>query len=387
MVRLHRRAAPGCVRMLRSAVAAIDPGDPGDPVASVDPRIEGPWPRAEAREGAGAWARLRDFAQSPRGRRIRRVARGAVMAAVAGHLLWQLRAIGWREIGANLPTHPGFYLLFAVIYLQVSLGEMIAYRLCWSFDVRRSIPAFLKKRIYNRELLGYSGEVYFFGWARREVKAPLRRLAETIRDQNIVSSIASTAVAVGLCTFYLTNGRLPISRIGERLAAASGVYGLGLGLGLAIAAALAYRYRRYLFSMSLKVAGLVLALHVVRLLLGQAVQIWQWELGAPAGTVEVWFTLSAASIIANRIPLLPSRDLLFVSAGVALSESLQLGTAAVSGMLLVNAMLAKVVSFGLYAGLSMVDKGRPREAAAASEALAAARLSAADDSRAACRPR
>jgi hypothetical protein len=316
---------------------------------------------------SGWGQRYKNFSESRRGRVLTRVARGLMMAMVFGLLFWQLHAIGWREIGARLPTHPGFYLLFAVIYLQVSFGELLAYRLCWSFDVRASVPVFLKKRILNREILGYSGEVYFFSWARRVVPLPARRIAETIRDQNIVSSIASSAVAVGLLVFYMTHGKLAVSIwLRGQLAALNMLYGLGVAVALLLVAALAYRYRRYLFSMSLKVAGMVLALHVTRLMLGQGIQIFQWELGAPEGTLGAWFTLSTASILANRIPILPSRDLLFVSAGVALASTMQVESAAISGMLLVNAVLAKVVSFGLYTGLSLARGG----AAASAEGAA-----------------
>ncbi|MEZ4381275.1 MAG: hypothetical protein R3A79_07990 [Nannocystaceae bacterium] len=316
-----------------------------------------------APEGAAAprlWGALR----SPRARLVARVLRGVVMASVVGLLVWQLREIGWRAVWANLPVHPGFYLLFAVLYFQVTVGEIVAYRLCWDFDVRASLRAFLLKRIYNRDVLGYAGEVYFFGWARRHVGLPAVRVAETIRDQNIVSSIASTAIAVGLLIFYAINGGLEVSYwLRDQVADVALAVWIGGAVALVVAGALIVRYRRFVFSTSLKIAAAIFLLHVVRLIFGQGVQILQWELGAPEGTLEMWFTLSAASIIAARIPLLPGRDLLFVSAGVALSDAMSGNAAAISGILLVNAVLGKVLSLALFVALG-VRKDAPASDAA-----------------------
>jgi hypothetical protein len=294
---------------------------------------------------------------SPAGKRTTRLARWSFIALVTWMLVAQLSAVGWRDIFHALPRNPLFYLLFAAVYLQVSLGELLAYRLCWPFDARAAIPAFLKKRIYNREVLGYSGEVYFFVWARQHVPLPAIKLAETVRDQNIVSSVASTFVAVALVLFYLARGKgSPLAALREQLPAVDAAWLTLAGLLSLAAAWVAWRLRRWLFSMPLRLAATIFALHVVRLVIGQVLQIAQWEVGAPEGTLTAWFTLSAASIIASRIPILPSRDLLFVSAGVALSSAMDVETAAISGMLLVNAMLAKVVSFALFTALSLRER-------------------------------
>lgn len=360
--------------------------------ATFDPRPRGEQPSDDAPALAGRWGRVVAFALSPRGRQITQVSRWILIAAVIALLVWQMQAIGWREIWTSLPRSPLFYLLFAVIYFQVSVGEIIAYRCCWSFDVRKAVPAFLIKRVYNRDVLGYSGEIYFFSWARRHLQLPATQIAETIRDQNIVSSIASTAIAVGLVVFYTVNGGLEVSIwLRAQLAAVATTWWVGAAFALLVATALVVRYRRFVFTMSLKIAAVILALHVVRLIVGQAVQILQWEVGAPEGAIEAWFTLSAASIVANRIPLLPGRDLLFVSAGVALSQSLEVGSAAVSGMLLVNAVLAKVLSFGLFVGLGMVERkqapaGPEGEGAALSDPAPESPTPAADSSDGASAP-
>ena len=211
-----------------------------------------------------------------------------------------------------------------------------------------------------------------------------RRANAALEDQ---TGMARRALERGRVQDWLTHPQ----QMADTLAAVAATWWVGAAFALLVATALVVRYRRYVFTMPLKIAAVILALHVFRLIVGQAVQILQWEVGAPEGAIEAWFTLSAASIVANRIPLLPGRDLLFVSAGVALSQSLEVGSAAVSGMLLVNAVLAKVLSFGLFVGLGMVERkqapaGPAGEGAALSDPAAEGPTPAADNSDGASAP-
>lgn len=358
-----------------AATAAVDAASEsveGATVSATGASTGAPAPtggRGPSGSGSGRWsgwlARISGLMASERGRQLQRIGRALGLVGASGLLLWQLRDVSWREIAASLPTHPGFYVLYAALYLQLSLGEVLAYRLCWRFDMGASVPVFLKKRIYNRDILGYSGEVYLFTWARSAVARPAIQVVETIRDQNIVSSLASTTVAVVLVAFYLLHGTPALTtwlegqlaRIGE-IGEADAIYAVAIGAAVVGLGALALRFRRYLFTMPLGIAGMIFALHVTRLVLSQALQIWQWALGMPEGSLAAWFTLAAASLAASRIPLLPSREILFVSAGVALAGVMEVSEAAISGMLLVNAVLGKVVSLGLFTGLSLAEARR-----------------------------
>ena len=89
------------------------------------------------------------------------------MLGIVAYLLYELRDISWTEIGAALPTNPLFYLLFLVLYFLLPVAECFVYRITWTFEAWKSFPAFVKKRIYNNDILGYSGEVYFYTWARK----------------------------------------------------------------------------------------------------------------------------------------------------------------------------------------------------------------------------
>lgn len=325
---------------------------------------EAPDPAGEATEAdSSTWgARYRAFVESERGKLTILWAKRAFTVAIVAMLAVQLTYVGWGEVWQAMPTNPLFYLLFVLIYLQLTVAEITAYRLCWTFDIREAFPAFIKKRIYNRDVLGYSGEVYFFTWARKHVNETPVFIGETIRDQNIISSLASTAVAVALLGVFLTFGQVSMADLlayvqgWEGLSASYVIFGV---LITGVVVALAVRFRRYLFTMPWRLALIILALHVFRLLVGQALQIGQWAVGVPGVPLATWFTLAAASLVAGRIPFLPNRDLIFVSAGLAISDAMNIEAAGLATVLLVNSVLHKIVNFSAFTYLSVREREKP----------------------------
>lgn len=296
------------------------------------------------------WAR---FAESDRGRRTRRVVKAVFVLGILGYLIYELRDVSWSDLAEALPTHPGFYLLFLLLYFLLPAAEIVLYRIMWAFDVGKSIPAFIKKRIYNKDVLQYSGEVYFYTWARTHVGLSDREVARDIRDQNIVSSVASTTVAVLLLLVFLYAGQINVAAWIGRQATAYLVGGVVVALLLVL---LVVRLRRYLFAMAWRTALLIFALHVVRLVLGQAMQIGMWALAMPEVSLRVWFTYAAVSIVVSRIPFVPNRDLIFLGIGVSLSEVVQISEVGVLGMLGAITVLGKVLNVVFFAVLSVLTR-------------------------------
>ena len=71
--------------------------------------------------------------------------------------------------------------------------------------------------------------------------------------------------------------------------------------------------------MAAKTALLIFGVLLVRLIVGQVLQIGMWAVAMPEVSLPVWFTFAAASIIVSRIPFVPNRDLIFLGLGVSLS--------------------------------------------------------------------
>lgn len=319
---------------------------------------------------------IRDFwvrtSQSGRGRALTRLVRWLFLAGILAYLAIQLGRIGWIEIWRALPTNPLFYVLFLMIYFSLPLAEQLIYRITWRFPFRSSLPAFIKKRIYNKEVIGYSGEVYFFTWARRNLTLGDREILKTIRDNNVISSFSSTIVALALLAVFAYEGNIGVS---DWIGDANAYYLAGGAVVFLILGTLAIRFRRYLFSMPLKVAFLIGGIHVIRLGVGQTMQILQWEVAVPDVTWQAWFTLAAVSIVVSRIPLVPNRDLIFIGAGVEFSHFMNTPAAEIASMLLVTSVLGKILNLVLFGAVSMrrdgtrtgVNRGAPSHDPASAE--------------------
>ena len=154
--------------------------------------------------------RWSQFVESKQGRRVIRGTQVLFALGIVAYLIYELQGVSWTEIRAALPVHPLFYVLLLMLYFLVPLAELCVYRITWAFDAWRSVPAFLKKRIYNTDVLGYSGEFYFYTWARKHVGLSDREILKTIRDQNVVSSAASTMIAVVLVAIFSYTGQINV---------------------------------------------------------------------------------------------------------------------------------------------------------------------------------
>ena len=298
------------------------------------------------------------FLESKRGRRVLQGARVVFMLGIFAYLVYELRDVSWSEIGAALPTNPLFYLIFLLLYFLLPVAESFIYRITWTFEAWKSLPAFIKKRIYNNDVLGYSGEFYFYTWARKNVGLSDREILKTIRDQNVVSSAASTMIALVLVAVFLYIGQINIT---EWIGPQETSYLVGGAVVTLLLAALVIRLRRYLFSIAAKTALLIFAVHIVRLIVGQALQIGMWAVAMPEVSLPVWFTFAAASIIVTRIPFIPNRDLIFLGLGVSLSGVVGISEAGVFAMLGAITVMGKVINVLFFSALSVLGRKKGPE--------------------------
>ena len=283
-----------------------------------------------------------------------KAARWTVTGGVVVYILYELSGYSWYEIRRALPTNPLFYLLGVVMYFLLPTTELIAYRITWKFDLLQGFFATIKKRIYNREVLDYSGEVYFVSWARQNCNLTDREAIETVRDNNVISSVTGTAVAVVLLLVFASAGQIGILQWVSR----EQVY-VVIAVAALIAVAAGSRYRRFLFTMKLPIALTIGGVHVVRILLANALQIVQWSIAMPGVSVRVWFTYCALSLVINRIPFIPSRDIVFMGTSMPLTKLMGLSSASVASMLLMQAVLEKVLSLLLFGLAAMWPRQAP----------------------------
>ncbi len=307
-------------------------------------------------------AKVKSFFNSPPGKRLLKFVTYLFQVLIIGIIIYQLTGIGWANIWASLPTEPLFYLLFLFIYFLLPLSETIAYKISWGIPYFKSIPIFIKKRIFNKDVMGYSGEIVLMHWGVKTLSIDKKQAFKDIRDMNIISSAASTFVALGLLVVLILTGQIRALDylIADDIWAGTGALDYVIGsVLLVILLGVIYRFRKYLFSMSFSVSYKVFLIHSFRMLILYAAQILQWHIVLPELSLEIWFTFLSVNIVISRIPFLPSQEFIATGTNIELAKVLKAPVAAVSGILLVHDVLGKVLNLILYVYYTIRERITP----------------------------
>lgn len=295
------------------------------------------------------WVQFRD---SQVGGRLLTGLRWLFVLGVLAYLTYQLTDIGWAQVWSALPTTPWFYILLLLMYATLPATEMVLYGKIWDTKVWTLLPALLRKRVLNNDVLGYSGEAYFSVWAQRHTNLGYRQVLETIKDNTIISSVASTSVAFLLLAIFFFAGQVEL--LTQYLPAQSSTLGAGVAIVILVVS-VGVNFRRTIFSLPPSLLGWIGAGHLTRFILNNGFQVTQWAVVISDVSVGSWVTLLALHIIINQVPFVPSRGLVFMSAGVGLSGSLQIPEAALASMLLAQTLLDRILNVLTYAGTSALD--------------------------------
>ena len=288
---------------------------------------------------------IQAFRNSPRAETFAKWGRWLITFLILGVVAYQLTEIGWKEVLQNLPGQPLFYLLFVLLFVSLPIAEVLIYRQLWTFRAREAFKTFVLKRFYNEEFVGYSGEFYLFTWAREHAGVSEKQILKDIRDSSILSALTSNSVALSLIVVLLVSGIVDPEPWLERVDL---FYFLVIAFALLLAGVLLYTFRNYLFSLSAGKALSIFSIYMGRFLLHNTLMILQWMVVLPMIPISTWLVYATVDIVIKRIPLLPGKELAFVWAGIELSKVLNVATAGVAGMLLVQSVLNKLVHVLLF---------------------------------------
>lgn len=273
-----------------------------------------------------------------------------VQVGIVGVLVYQLTQVGWGEVLRSLPTNPLFYMLQFAIYMALPVSELFIYKKPWKFKISQGLPIFIYKKIYNSDVITYSGEVYLYYWAKKHFSKPKKEIIAVIRDNNILSTVSSTMIAIFLIGIFMTFGHIGFNDI----VGSEGRFWLPwIALLVVLLAVVAWHYRHLWFSLSRKEALYVLGVHTLRLLTVHALELLQWMVAIPAVSLTNWFSLMAAKIATSRIPLLPNKDLIFVSIVIGLSGAFGIPQAELASMLLVSSVMNKLINVSFFTWIGL----------------------------------
>lgn len=288
---------------------------------------------------------------------LKKLAVGAVILLIG----WQLWQIGWTEVLRSLPTHPLFYILFLVMYLTLPLAELLIYRGLWKLPRLPMLRAFITKRVYNEEVVGYSGEVYLSLWATRETGRPAAEIARNVRDANILSAVNSYFMMLILLGLLLTYDVIPATVL---LPESSGPVWAAIGLITLTAVFFGIRFRHYYFRLPVAQAARIFSIYAGRFVIQHVLLIIQWSVVLPGTDLSVWLTYLALIIVINRLPFVPSKDLVFLWAGISLSQFLDVSSAGIAALFLVSSAMTKLLNTGLYLFFEAQKPGKKRKKSA-----------------------
>ncbi|MGE4059613.1 MAG: hypothetical protein AB7E69_12175 [Sphingomonadales bacterium] len=275
-----------------------------------------------------------------------------LVGGVVVYLISRVSEIGWSEVRRSLPESIWFYLLFGVVYFVIPVSELISYRVM-RWPVRfSSLPMFVRKRVYNYAVMSYSGEAYMFLWAKRHLGFSGRQILSMVKDNNLLSGLASNSFTLLLVAAFFATGQLDtITRAqpdaGSYIAATVlvGILMVLVVLGL----------NRRIMSTPLPMAAKVTGIHAGRVVLILLLQTAQWAVVFPHVPFLTWLLFLTAQMVMTRLPFLPNQDLMAVGLAMSLTHYVDAPEAAVVGMFLVSGALFQAVNLGFFLLTSVGD--------------------------------
>ncbi len=219
-------------------------------------------------------------------------------------LAWELFDHGWAGVELAAPDSPWFYLFFALAYFSPPLFDFIIFRRLWRlpFD---GFGALVRKRIANDVVIGYSGDVFFYAWARARLKMVTAPFG-AVKDVTILSGIAGNIVTVAMLAVTLPFAfelfpPKQLEMLGWSSAVAVGISGVLL------------LFSRRVFSLPGAMLRWIFGVHCARLVLGSLAFGIASYFAMPNVSITWWLFLAAGRLVVARLPLLPNKDLLFAN--------------------------------------------------------------------------
>lgn len=285
------------------------------------------------------------FIQSNSGNKILKGIRILFLICILGYLGYKLYQIGLEAVINDLPTQPLFYVFFLLLYFSLPVTEIFIYKIFWDFNPFKTFLILIKKKVLNTDVLGYSGEVFFWNWARKHIDQTEIQLAETIRDNNILSSLASTTVTILLLIIFMEKCQAQIVNYIEKFDLRYLLIG---GILLVIIIPILLRFKDYIFATPLNKAFQVYGLQLIRMAVGQIFQIAQWSVVLPFVPFSTWITYASLAILLARIPFPSNKQLIFMGIGVGLASNLGIPEASMFSLLGTIVALNKIFNFTFY---------------------------------------
>ncbi|MEL6791667.1 MAG: hypothetical protein AAFU58_10205 [Pseudomonadota bacterium] len=262
------------------------------------------------------------------------------------YLVIRFAQVGWADVMNNLPQSVWFYVFFALRFLALPMSELFIYQMIWDVPLGRHWPAFLRKRVYNFAVIGYSGEGFLTLWARRKLPLNDKAVVVGVKDNNLLSALASN-----LATVFMIIGLVWAGKLAMGLSALPGgggvLFVLAFTSSLVLSITVIVLHRR-LIALPYEKLRPVFAIHGARTVLILVLHAAMYAAALPGAPLSAWLMFLALQLVLSRIPFIPNQDLVFLGAALSLAPLVNASEAALAGMLLAEAGLSQLINFVLF---------------------------------------
>ncbi|GAA4766746.1 hypothetical protein GCM10023219_10230 [Stakelama sediminis] len=216
---------------------------------------------------------------------------------------------GLTGLTRMVPVNPLFYAFFFAAYIAPPAFDFLIFRRLWKLPFS-GFGALVRKRIANDVIIGYSGDVYFYVWARERLKMVVAPFG-AIKDVTILSGIAGNGITLLMAAFALPLGLGLLTPYQFRVFIGSVAIVLATSLPFLI-------FSRRVFSLPRGQLWWIFVMHCARAVFGMAMLALAWHFAMPMVAVGWWAFLVAARLLVSRLPLVPNKDLLFANIAIML---------------------------------------------------------------------
>ncbi|PKP91583.1 MAG: hypothetical protein CVT77_11690 [Alphaproteobacteria bacterium HGW-Alphaproteobacteria-16] len=265
----------------------------------------------------------------------------AVSLLMVAGLGYELLDQGLAGLSRTAPNSWIFYIFFALFYLGPPTFDYIIFRKLWRIPLSGMV-ALHRKRIANEVVLGYSGEAYFYAWARQRtqmVAAPFG----AVKDVSILSAIAGNGITLAMLAMALPLATGLLTPAQYNTALISIVAMVAMSLPFLI-------FSKRVFSLPRSTLWWVFGVHSVRLIIGSILVACAWHFAMPDVSIGMWLILAASRMLVSRLPFVPNKDLLFANFAIIMIGQGQ----ALSELLAFTAALTLAVHVALIAGFGLL---------------------------------
>jgi hypothetical protein len=270
-----------------------------------------------------------------------------ISLALLATVFVQLGSFDFPKLLGLVPRTLLFWGVFALTYSLTPLFDWLIFNRLWSIPTG-GLAALFRKRLSNELLLGYVGDVYFYAWARGNVRMAGSPFG-AVKDSAILSGVMGNVVTLAMLalTFPLLSSL--------RLAIDGRTLGISLAI-LVLTSLVPMLLGRRIFSLPAPERRMVAAVHFARIVANLLLYAWLWHLMLPDVTLSWWVMLSTVRLVLSRLPLVPNKDVLF--AGVATFLVGREGEIAEILALLASLLLATHLAVGLMLGATGIIRRR-----------------------------